>query len=272
METRTCKRHGEQLIDAYYKYVARTNSAGEPIYSYRCRLCAAESDAKRRERKRTGQKLEEKPRYFCSKHGQLTSDDFRKQKAFEYKGKPIYKDKCKLCEKEYREQPIAKEKVKRLVKKWIKENPEKKREYDQRWLDKPENRLRKKIWSREWGRKNPEKRRENNRRYFERHPEKREELKKRAQKRNQERRKTVLIHYSGDSPKCACCGESHLGFLCIDHVDGGGNKHRKKLNRKTHGFWRWLIEQNFPNGYRVLCHNCNFAIGAYDRCPHEDNR
>jgi len=239
METRTCKRHGEQLIDAYYKYVARTNSAGEPIYSYRCRLCAAESDVRKRERKRTGKKLEEKPRYFCSKHGQLTSDDFRKQKAFEYKGKPIYKDKCKLCDKEY--------------------------------LERPEVKDRRRKWARHWGRENKEKRLEYNKQYLESHPEKAEQFRESRKRRREVIKTAVFQYYGGDPPKCACCGESHLGFLCIDHIDGGGNKHRRKLGKKTHSFWLWLMEQNFPDGYRVLCHNCNFAIGAYGHCCHEDD-
>jgi len=28
---------------------------------------------------------------------------------------------------------------------------------------------------------------------------------------------------------CQCCGEDHREFLCIDHIDGEGNKHRAKV-------------------------------------------
>ena len=30
----------------------------------------------------------------------------------------------------------------------------------------------------------------------------------------------------------------------------------------------WLINERFPEGFRVLCHNCNQAIGYYGECPH----
>jgi len=80
----------------------------------------------------------------------------------------------------------------------------------------------------------------------------------------------VLTHYSnGETPSCACCGETYIEFLAIDHVDGGGTKHRKeiKVNGGT-GFYQWLKQNNYPEGFRVLCHNCNFALGHYGYCPH----
>lgn len=76
----------------------------------------------------------------------------------------------------------------------------------------------------------------------------------------------VLEHYGG---KCACCGESHVEFLAIDHIDGGGNEHRKKLGKSGTTFYFWLRKQGFPDGYRVLCHNCNQSRGYFGYCPHE---
>ena len=56
-------------------------------------------------------------------------------------------------------------------------------------------------------------------------------------------------------------------FLAIDHINGGGNKHRKELkNDKLPG---WLAKNNFPEGFRILCHNCNMALGFYGFCPHQ---
>jgi hypothetical protein len=69
---------------------------------------------------------------------------------------------------------------------------------------------------------------------------------------------------------CACCGESILEFLAIDHEAGGGNEHRKAIG--IFGgveFYRWLKAHNWPAGFRVLCHNCNMAIGIWGFCPHE---
>lgn len=78
-------------------------------------------------------------------------------------------------------------------------------------------------------------------------------------------RKRVIAHYGG---KCACCDEDEYEFLAIDHIDGGGNEHRKEINRGGK-FHRWLEARGYPEGYRILCHNCNQAIGTYGYCPHE---
>lgn len=77
-----------------------------------------------------------------------------------------------------------------------------------------------------------------------------------------------LIHYSGDPPECLCCKESRLEFLCIDHIDGSGNKHRKVVAKTYGSIFRWLTVNGFPEGYRVLCYNCNSSLGHYGYCPH----
>jgi hypothetical protein len=73
----------------------------------------------------------------------------------------------------------------------------------------------------------------------------------------------VLEHYGN---KCACCGESNSIFLSMDHIDGGGNKHRKGEGRFINIF---LIKNNFPAGYQILCHNCNWAKYVQGKCPHQ---
>lgn len=78
----------------------------------------------------------------------------------------------------------------------------------------------------------------------------------------------VLVHYGGHPPGCACCGEDKLEFLCIDHINGGGNAERKKLHLVGQPFYKWLRKSGFPMGYRVLCHNCNLSLGLYGYCPH----
>ena len=77
----------------------------------------------------------------------------------------------------------------------------------------------------------------------------------------------VLTHYSGGAPRCACCGESHIEFLAIDHLDESGQAHRRR-DPKARSLARYLKYHGLPAGYRVLCHNCNMAIGFYGRCPH----
>ena len=83
------------------------------------------------------------------------------------------------------------------------------------------------------------------------------------------RKLTVLMFYGGNPPKCACCGEGTIQFLAIDHVNGGGNQHRKQSGIKGGGIYMWLIRNGFPEGYQVLCHNCNCAKGFFGKCPHE---
>ena len=31
----------------------------------------------------------------------------------------------------------------------------------------------------------------------------------------------------------------------------------------------WIIANDFPDSVRVLCHNCNQALGFYGFCPHD---
>lgn len=81
----------------------------------------------------------------------------------------------------------------------------------------------------------------------------------------------ALLHYSSGSLKCACCGEGHIEFLAIDHIDGDGAAHRRKIG-KTRAMFQWLKNNSYPPGFQVLCHNCNWAKGTNKTCPHELER
>ena len=74
--------------------------------------------------------------------------------------------------------------------------------------------------------------------------------------------------------KCQCCGESHVEFLSIDHIAGGGRAHRKEVFGKPDGgnLFAWLKRNGYPEGYRVLCMNCNCAYGFQGYCPHTVSR
>jgi hypothetical protein len=78
----------------------------------------------------------------------------------------------------------------------------------------------------------------------------------------------VLIHYGGNPPKCACCGESHEEFLAIDHINNNGCEDRRK-GLYADKLYRWLIKNNYPKEFRVLCHNCNQSLGHHGYCPHQ---
>lgn len=43
---------------------------------------------------------------------------------------------------------------------------------------------------------------------------------------------------------------------------------RKEIGRSSTYFW--IIRNKYPKGFRVLCHNCNQAIGSYGECPHKN--
>lgn len=85
----------------------------------------------------------------------------------------------------------------------------------------------------------------------------------RVARKHRAEREACFQKYGG---VCACCGEHRYEFLAIDHINGGGIRHRKQL--KITKIARWLARNGFPDGYRVLCHNCNMALGQYGYCPH----
>ena len=80
----------------------------------------------------------------------------------------------------------------------------------------------------------------------------------------------TLQYYSGkEKPECKCCAVDFLEFLSIDHINGGGSEDKRKIG--TGGkFYKWLKKNNYPKGFRVLCHNCNQSLGAYGYCPHRN--
>jgi len=80
-------------------------------------------------------------------------------------------------------------------------------------------------------------------------------------------RVAALKHYGGDSPCCKCCGETTLVFLCIDHIEGKGNSHRREVGEGG-SFTAWLRRNGFPEGFQILCWNCNSAKSILGQCPH----
>lgn len=87
--------------------------------------------------------------------------------------------------------------------------------------------------------------------------------------RDLEVRNIIRYHYGSE---CKCCGESIELLLTIDHIDGGGNKHRKLTTGGQGGvsFYRWLIKNNFPSGYQRMCFSCNNGKSLNGGiCPHQ---
>ncbi len=84
-------------------------------------------------------------------------------------------------------------------------------------------------------------------------------IKKYNKELGQEKKILVLTHYSGSPPRCALCGEDNISVLCIDHIEGGGTKDRKKKGKiGSLAFHYAVIKAGYPSNLRVLCRNCNW--------------
>ena len=85
------------------------------------------------------------------------------------------------------------------------------------------------------------------------------------------RKLKILNHYSKGTLVCACCQESEINFLSLDHING---KHELGHDKTYAGakLYEWIIKNDFPEGFQVLCFNCNFAKGHFGKCPHEEMR
>lgn len=79
----------------------------------------------------------------------------------------------------------------------------------------------------------------------------------------------ILSRYS-DPLRCACCGEETPEFLTLDHVENNGSEHRREIGMKSGWqFYLWIIRNNYPHGFQVLCMNCNCAKAWWGECPHQ---
>lgn len=78
-------------------------------------------------------------------------------------------------------------------------------------------------------------------------------------------KKAVVEAYGS---KCECCGETMIEFLTIDHINGDGFLHRRKVG-KGRRIYADLLKAGCPkDNYRLLCFNCNITRGFYGYCPH----
>ena len=118
----------------------------------------------------------------------------------------------------------------------------------------PANKYRKKnmekyrAYARDWVKRNPEKHRANSARSI------------------KKQRFLVIKHYSKGKFECACCGEKEYRFLAIDHINNDGAKHRKDV--KAVNITWWLVKNGYPEGFQILCSNCNFGKRVTGVCPH----
>ena len=124
--------------------------------------------------------------------------------------------------------------------------------------------------------KNIERFRISSKRWALENPERLREIKNKSQNQIRLQMKfAVLEFYGGKPPKCACCSEKNILFLTIDHKNNDGNKHRRELsggeNRNSVNMYLWIVKNNFPPLFQVLCYNCNFGRAKTKNkiCPHK---
>ena len=152
----------------------------------------------------------------------------------------------------------------------------------QRW--KAANRDRMKVKNREWQLANPERVKEAAARWKARNPgmaaqRSREwrlnnlERHRETCRRNDQRLKNLCYEAYGGH-RCACCGETEQMFLTIDHMNNDGAEHRRQVVGLKRGggkkIYSWLIANNFPSGFQILCMNCNWGKARNGGvCPHK---
>lgn len=198
----------------------------------------------------------------------------------------VFSERCRNYAREYYRK--NKERINQLRKKNF-ENPEKRekrRKYDTEWHREYRKNHREKInaYQNEMYHKYKNNYLKRQKQYYYTHTKQRREYGKKRynlnkiklnfqhKERIQDLKFTVMAIYCEGNPFCQCpnCNEGQIEFLTIDHILGGGNKHRKEIGIKGGAdIYYWLIKNNFPEGFRVLCWNCNMARGKFDYCPHE---
>jgi hypothetical protein len=116
--------------------------------------------------------------------------------------------------------------------------------------------------NRKWISRNPEEAVAKSRRWQKRNPEKVRAINREQSYRY---RAAVLDHYG---PFCVCCGEAETTFLTVDHMNNDGAEHRR-TDPSASNIYFWLVRNDFPEGFQILCWNCNAAKQFRGGCPHQ---
>jgi hypothetical protein len=125
-------------------------------------------------------------------------------------------------------------------KKWLKDNPGKRKEYEDRYRAKNRDKVRARV--RKWRQKTNY-----------------------DSIRNRKIRERVINKYGG---KCVCCDIKIFEFLSFDHKNGRGRWHRAGIAATGQKFVLWLDKNPIQEDIQILCHNCNQSFGHYGFCPH----
>ena len=95
----------------------------------------------------------------------------------------------------------------------------------------------------------------------------------RARYYNKKLKFIALVKYSSDPPKCACCGETEIDFLTLDHKDNNGSMFKINYNTgRRDKIYQRLKKEGYPKeeNLQVLCFNCNCGRQINGGiCPHK---
>ena len=82
----------------------------------------------------------------------------------------------------------------------------------------------------------------------------------------------AVMAYSNPNGVTVCnnCGEQDIDVLCLDHIQGDGYVQRKEIRKLGSGMYQWLKKNNYPQGFQVLCYNCNMKKSRIDRSRNEN--
>lgn len=143
---------------------------------------------------------------------------------------------------------------------WQDANPEKTREYGQRYRQThlAEVRNRGREAARDGRQADPERFRGYEQR---RCGASRARRRERAKQRYAADREAVFDHYGRS---CACCGSGDR--LTVDHVNGDGAQHRARIGEGGAQMYRWLVANGFPCGFQTLCNPCNISKKDGEHC------
>jgi hypothetical protein len=112
----------------------------------------------------------------------------------------------------------------------------------ERYKNDPAFREKKKLEARQWGESNKAKRKESIRAHF-------------------ENLKNAVINVLTDGEgTCRWCGQGDQDVLTIDHMNNDGAAHRREFGGKHftgRNIYRWIVQNDYPPGFQVLCCNCN---------------
>jgi hypothetical protein len=79
-------------------------------------------------------------------------------------------------------------------------------------------------------------------------------------------KETIMKHYSNGDIKCVECDINDIDMLTLDHINNNGAEHKREIGShrkdcKGIGMYGWIVKNDFPKGFQVLCWNHNIKKG-----------